>query len=325
MTSLRIGGHVDQDRPDRRGEGARGHLVAVLPRRPAGLEGPGHPVRRRRGGAAGRRRGGGHRPLRARALPAQRRLDQQPDPHPARKLLQQHAHRRAEIGAKGVIVHGGHVLKDDDPDDGLRQLAQVRRRARPAGAAADREHRRRRQRDGPPARRGSPGCGTRSARPRAATRSGSASTPATPTPAARSWPPSSSGSRAITGRIDLVHANDSRDDVRLRRRPARQLRRRPDRRRRPRRRWSGAAGAPVVCETPGGADGQGADIAWLRERVDLRRLPLASAAACGLAARRPVALRRVSQIVVRTISAADHLAFLRSRAERELPADAGLG
>jgi deoxyribonuclease-4 len=28
-----------------------------------------------------------------------------------------------------------------------------------------------------------------------------------------------------------------------------------------------AAGAPVVCETPGGAEGQGADIAWLRERL----------------------------------------------------------
>jgi deoxyribonuclease-4 len=28
-----------------------------------------------------------------------------------------------------------------------------------------------------------------------------------------------------------------------------------------------AAGAPVVCETPGGAEGQGADIAYLRERL----------------------------------------------------------
>ena len=28
-----------------------------------------------------------------------------------------------------------------------------------------------------------------------------------------------------------------------------------------------AAGAPVVVETPGGAEGQGADIAWLRERL----------------------------------------------------------
>jgi deoxyribonuclease-4 len=70
---------------------------------------------------------------------------------------------------------------------------------------------------------------------------------------------------AITGRIDLVHANDSRDSF-----------------------GSGAdrhtnlgtgeadpeglaavvaaAGVPVVVETPGGVEGQAADIAWLRER-----------------------------------------------------------
>jgi len=73
--------------------------------------------------------------------------------------------------------------------------------------------------------------------------------------------------RAITGRIDLVHANDSRDEF-----------------------DSGAdrhtnfgsghiagdalagviraAGAPVVCETPGGLEGQTADIAWLRSQID---------------------------------------------------------
>ena len=72
--------------------------------------------------------------------------------------------------------------------------------------------------------------------------------------------------RAITGRIDLVHCNDSRDDF-----------------------DSGAdrhaslgagrvdpdllaavvrdAGAPVVLETPGGADEHRADVDWLRERV----------------------------------------------------------
>jgi deoxyribonuclease IV len=71
---------------------------------------------------------------------------------------------------------------------------------------------------------------------------------------------------AITGRIDLVHCNDSRDAF-----------------------DSGAdrhanlgAGridpdllaavvarttAPVVCETPGGADEHTADFAWLRERI----------------------------------------------------------
>jgi acyl-CoA synthetase (AMP-forming)/AMP-acid ligase II len=72
--------------------------------------------------------------------------------------------------------------------------------------------------------------------------------------------------KAITGRIDLVHCNDSRDEF-----------------------DSGAdrhanigegkidpddivtvvraAGAPVVCETPGGADGQASDIAWLRKEL----------------------------------------------------------
>lgn len=71
---------------------------------------------------------------------------------------------------------------------------------------------------------------------------------------------------AITGRIDLVHANDSRDEF-----------------------DSGAdrhtnfgsgqvdgdalvevvraAGAPVICETPGGVAGQSADIEWLRRRL----------------------------------------------------------
>src|SRR6478735_3610614 len=72
--------------------------------------------------------------------------------------------------------------------------------------------------------------------------------------------------RRITGRIDLVHCNDSRDDF-----------------------DSGAdrhanfghgridpellatvvrdAGAPVVCETPGGAEEHRADFDWLRERL----------------------------------------------------------
>ncbi|MGZ5404536.1 MAG: TIM barrel protein, partial [Nocardioides sp.] len=36
---------------------------------------------------------------------------------PSRKLLQQHVDAAASIGAKGLIVHGGHVDKAaDDPD-----------------------------------------------------------------------------------------------------------------------------------------------------------------------------------------------------------------
>jgi deoxyribonuclease-4 len=71
----------------------------------------------------------------------------------------------------------------------------------------------------------------------------------------------------VTGRIDLVHCNDSRDDF-----------------------DSGAdrhanfgagridpdllasvvrdAGAPVICETPGGPAEHQADFAWLRQRLD---------------------------------------------------------
>jgi deoxyribonuclease-4 len=72
---------------------------------------------------------------------------------------------------------------------------------------------------------------------------------------------------ALTGRIDLVHANDSRDDfdsgadrhanLGAGRIDADELRG-----------VIRAAGAPVVVETPGGAVEQGADIAWLREGGD---------------------------------------------------------
>ena len=38
---------------------------------------------------------------------------------PSRKLLQQHVDAAAAIGAKGLIVHGGHVNKADDPEKGF--------------------------------------------------------------------------------------------------------------------------------------------------------------------------------------------------------------
>src|SRR4051812_29876319 len=38
---------------------------------------------------------------------------------PSRKLLQQHMDAAAEVGAKGLIVHGGHVNKTDDPSVGF--------------------------------------------------------------------------------------------------------------------------------------------------------------------------------------------------------------
>lgn len=72
--------------------------------------------------------------------------------------------------------------------------------------------------------------------------------------------------RAATGRIDLVHCNDSRDPHDSRRDRHANL-------------GSGeipeellvgvvrAAGAPTLVETPGGADEHAADIAWLRARL----------------------------------------------------------
>ena len=69
-----------------------------------------------------------------------------------------------------------------------------------------------------------------------------------------------------TGRIDLVHANDSKDGFDSRRDrhqnlgkgeiPADHLAT-----------TIATAGAPVVVETPGGAEEQGADIEWVRELV----------------------------------------------------------
>ena len=71
---------------------------------------------------------------------------------------------------------------------------------------------------------------------------------------------------AATGRIDLVHANDSKDEPgsgRDRHENLGQGRIDPD--------LLAAvvvsANAPVVCETPGGVDGQSKDITWLRERT----------------------------------------------------------
>ena len=55
---------------------------------------------------------------------------------PSRKLLLQHAQAAAEIGAKGLIVHGGHVDARRRPRRRLRQLAQDLRLRRRTTAAS---------------------------------------------------------------------------------------------------------------------------------------------------------------------------------------------
>ncbi|MEW2357860.1 deoxyribonuclease IV [Spirillospora sp. NPDC029432] len=184
---------------------------------------------------------------------------------PSRKLLQQQLEAAASIGAKALIVHGGHVLKDDDPETGFDNWRKVFERIDcPIPVYIENT------------------AGGGNAMARKFDR------------IARLWEVLSSVNglesrigfcldtchahaageelidavdriKAITGRIDLVHCNDSRDafgsgadrhanlgagtiDPELILTVVR------------------AAGAPVVVETPGG--GQADDIAWLRSNLD---------------------------------------------------------
>jgi deoxyribonuclease IV len=184
---------------------------------------------------------------------------------PSRKLLQQTLDAAASIGAKGVIVHGGHLLKDDDPSVGLDNWRKCAERLQlPVPLLIENT------------------AGGDNAMARHLDRIAllwdavqGAESSAEIGFCLDTCHAHASGERlddlvprlkAITGRIDLVHANDSRDAF-----------------------GSGAdrhanlgegtiapddlvavvrqADAPVVVETPGGAQGQGGDIAWLRDAL----------------------------------------------------------
>jgi deoxyribonuclease-4 len=183
---------------------------------------------------------------------------------PSRKLLQQHADAAAEIGAKALIVHGGHVTNGGELATGFDNWRKTFAYAQQSGGfrtpvlienTAGGDHACARRFDA----------------------------------LARLWDAvgdydvgfcldtchAYAGGedlvdivdrvKAITGRIDLVHANDSRDPFDSRRDRHDNL-------------GHGtidpalivavvrAAGAPVVVETPGGVEGQAADIALLRNR-----------------------------------------------------------
>ncbi|NUW44580.1 deoxyribonuclease IV [Nonomuraea rhodomycinica] len=178
---------------------------------------------------------------------------------PSRKLLAQHLEAAAGLGAKGLIVHGGHVNKSDDPQAGFDNWRKVFERLEcPIPVLIE----------------NTAGGGNAMARKLERI--------------ARLWDAldgfdvgfcldtchAHAGGeelvdlvdrvKAITGRIDLVHCNDSRDafdsgadrhanlgkgqiDPELILAVCR------------------AAGAPIVVETP--AEGQAADIAFLRENL----------------------------------------------------------
>jgi deoxyribonuclease-4 len=184
---------------------------------------------------------------------------------PSRKLLDQQLKAAASIGAKGLIVHGGHVTGGVEPAEGVANWVKaVQQIGRPLPLLIEN------------------------------TAGGNGAMARSLDAIARLWDGVSEAAgdgelgfcldtchansagidladavdriKAITGRIDLVHCNNSRDEF-----------------------GSGAdrhanfdagtidpqalldvvraAGAPVVCETP--EAGLAADIAWLRDRVSI--------------------------------------------------------
>ena len=184
---------------------------------------------------------------------------------PSRKLVQQHATAAKKVGAQGLIVHGGHVTKGEDAEVGFENWRKLFERQAESGGF-----------DVPILIENTAGGDNAMARRFDAL--------------ARLWDAVgefgagfcldtchafAAGEdlvgivervKAITGRVDLVHANNSRDtfgsgadrhanfedgeiDPALIVEVVRQAR------------------APVVCETPNGAAGQGADIAYLRKHL----------------------------------------------------------
>jgi deoxyribonuclease IV len=184
---------------------------------------------------------------------------------PSRKLLQQHVDAAAEIGAKGLIVHGGHITDDDDPAKGFdnwRKAVETTDLKVPllientaGGTNAMTRYLER-----------IAGVWDAIASAEGADRVGFCLDTCHAHAGGNAMESIVEDVLKITGRIDLVHCNDSRDAFdsgadRHANLGAGQID--PD--------LLAAvvrdAGAPVVLETPGPADAHVADIEWLRDRV----------------------------------------------------------
>jgi deoxyribonuclease IV len=185
---------------------------------------------------------------------------------PSRKLLDQQLQAAASIGARGLIVHGGHVTADVDPADGLENWRKaVERIERPLPMLIEN------------------------------TAGGDGAMAKSLDAIARLWEAVAGAAgdggdigfcldtchansagieladavdriKAITGRIDLVHCNNSRDEFGSGRDRHANL-------------TSGtidpalllavvrAAGAPAICETPDEDGSLAADISWLKQHL----------------------------------------------------------
>ena len=262
---IAIGAHVAQDDPIAEAKARGTTLVQFFLGDPQGYKGP---EVRYAGGADGLREAAQaagvdlyvHAPYIVNVATTNNRIR-----IPSRKLLQQHIDAAASIGAKGLIVHGGHVNKDDDPAKGfdnwrkaveatdLKLPLLIENTAGGDNAMTRYLERIERVWEAISAAEGFDMVGFCLDTCHAHAGGNSLETVVEDV-------------LKITGRIDLVHCNDSRDEF-----------------------DSGAdrhaslgagkvdpdllaavvrdAGAPVVCETPGGAEEHSADFAWLRERL----------------------------------------------------------
>jgi deoxyribonuclease IV len=258
MSTLALGAHVEQADPLAEAAARRADLVQFFLGDPQGYKAP---VVAYPGGAEALRAAATeagitlyvHAPYLINVATTNNRIR-----IPSRKLLQQHIDAAAAIGAQALIVHGGHVTKDDDAQIGFDNWRKTFERIDMAlpvlienTAGGDNAMARRIDAIG------------------------------------RLWETIGRDDvgfcldtchfhaggeeligvvdrvKAVTGRIDLVHANDSKDPFDSGRDRHQNL-------------GGGridaelilavvtAAGAPVVVETPGGAAGQGRDLDLLR-------------------------------------------------------------
>ncbi|GAA4748245.1 deoxyribonuclease IV [Nocardioides endophyticus] len=119
MVGMDIGAHVDQADPIAEAQARRAPHVQFFLGDPQGYKGP---EVQYAGGADGLKADAEaagvalyvHAPYIVNVATTNNRIR-----IPSRKLLQQHVDAAAAIGAKGLVVHGGHVNKDDDPEKGF--------------------------------------------------------------------------------------------------------------------------------------------------------------------------------------------------------------
>ncbi|GAA3309237.1 deoxyribonuclease IV [Nonomuraea dietziae] len=112
---VRIGAHVDQDDPAAHAADRDAEIVQFFLGDPQGYKAPVLPDKPVEGVDVYI-----HAPYLINVATTNNRIR-----IPSRKLLEQHLKAAASLGAKGLIVHGGHLNKDEDPQIGFDNWRKV--------------------------------------------------------------------------------------------------------------------------------------------------------------------------------------------------------